>query len=67
MGCCLVGGGLGSKVVELYGGNTFVDTVNDLAGDLDGVDIVLVKTVAELGDTSCDLVKFDHLLATVCQ
>ncbi len=58
VGCCLVSGSFSSQVVKLYGGNTLVDAVNDLAGDFDGVYIVLVETVAELGDTSCDLVDF---------
>lgn len=41
--------------VELNGGHTGVDTSHDLLGDADGVDIVLVQTVGELGKTGSDL------------
>ena len=65
MTCGHGGGNLRSEVVELHGGDPGVETVDHLEGDLGGVDVVHVKTVAKLLNTTGDLVKVDRLLPTV--
>ncbi len=49
----------------MSGGDTSVDTGDDLLGDRYGIDVVHVKTIAESGDSGCDLVELDTLLAAI--
>jgi len=53
------------QVVELDGGNTLVDTGDDLHGDSGGVDMVRVKAVTQPRDTGSDLVECNTLLAPI--
>lgn len=53
------------QIVELDGGNTLVDTRDDLHGDGGGVDMVRVKAVTQPRDTGSDLVKCNTLLAPI--
>lgn len=64
--CGLVCSRFRGKVVQLDGGDTFVDPLNHFTRDLDGVNVVLVETIAKFGDSRCDLVELDHFLATIC-
>lgn len=41
--------------VELDGGDTGVDTGDDLLGNTDGVDVVLVEAVRQFGEARCYL------------
>lgn len=53
------------QVVELNGGDTLVDTSNDLHGDCSGIDVLGVKAITEPRDASCDLVELHALLAAI--
>lgn len=53
------------KIVQLDGCNTSVDTTDDLLRDLDRVDMVHVKTIAQSRDTRRDLVELDAFLASI--
>ena len=53
------------QIVELDGGNTLVDTRDDLHGDSGGVDMVRVKAVTQPRDTGSDLVECNTLLAPI--
>lgn len=59
-------GGEGTdEIVQLDGCDTSVDTTDDLLRDLDRVDMVHVKTIAQSRDTRRDLVELDALLASI--
>ena len=66
MCCSLVGSRLSSQVVQLDRSNSFVDTVNYLASDFDGINVVHVKAIAQLCHTGCDLVEANFFFASVC-
>lgn len=53
------------QVIELDGGNTLVDTRDDLHGDGSSVDMVRIEAVTQPGDTSCDLVELNTLLTSI--
>lgn len=54
-----------NQIVELDGGDTAIDTTDDLLCDLDRIDMDRIQTVTESRDACCDLVKLDALLATI--
>ena len=60
-----VGSSLGSEIIELHGRNTLIDTINDLASDLDRVHVIHVETVAKLSHPGSHLVEFDLFLTSV--
>ena len=58
-------GGLGGQLVELSGGDAFVDTGADFLGDEDRVAVVNAEAIAKLLKTRGDLVEVDSLLPSV--
>lgn len=58
-------GGLGGQLVELSGGDAFVDTGADFLGDEDRVAVVNAEAIAKLLETRGDLVEVDSLLPPV--
>ncbi|KAH9808857.1 hypothetical protein Tdes44962_MAKER06276 [Teratosphaeria destructans] len=55
------------QVVELDGGDTLVDTRDDLHGDGGRVDMLQVEAITEPRHTGGDLVELDALLAPICE
>lgn len=53
------------KIIELNGGDTTIDTRDDLLGDGDRVDVVHVEAITQPGDTGRDLVELNALLASI--
>jgi hypothetical protein len=53
------------EIVQLCGGHTSVYTRDDLLGNGHRVDMVCVETVTQSGDTGCDLVELNALLASI--
>ena len=53
------------QIVELDGGDTLVNTSNDLHGDRRGIDVLWVEAITEPRHTGCDLVELDALLAAI--
>lgn len=56
-----------NQIVQLDCGDASIDTRDDLLSDCDGVYMVHIKAITESGDTCCDLVELDTLLASVCR
>lgn len=55
------------QIIELNGGDTTIDTRDNLLGDGDGIDMVHVQTVTQSGNTGRDLVELNTLLAAICR
>lgn len=53
------------KIVKLNSGHTTIDTRYDLHGDGNGVNMLRVEAVTQPGDTGCDLVELNALLASI--
>jgi hypothetical protein len=54
------------QIVKLDGGDTSINTRDDLLSDSNGVDMVGVKSVTQTRYTSSDFVELDTLLAAIC-
>jgi hypothetical protein len=54
------------EVVKLNGGDTLVDTRDDLLRNCSSVNMLCIESVTKSGDTSSNLVELDAFLAPVC-
>ena len=54
------------QVVEFDGGDTLVDTRDDLLGDSSSVDMLRVESITEPRHTSGNLVELHAFFASVC-
>lgn len=60
-----VAGEITYQVVKLHRSDTAVDAGDDLLSNGNGVDMVGIQAVTQPGDTSCDLVELNALLASI--
>lgn len=54
------------EIVELNGGDTLIDARNDLLRDGCCINVFGIKTIAQSGDTSRDLVELNAFFASIC-
>lgn len=54
------------EIIKLDGSDASIDTRNYFLGDGNGVNVFGIEAVTQSRHASCDLVKLDALLATIC-
>ncbi len=53
------------KIVEFHGAHPIVQSLDNRLGYASDIDVIRVQTVTQFLQSTCDLVEFDRLLATV--
>jgi hypothetical protein len=53
------------QIIKLYSGDALVHARDDLLGDGSSIDVIRVEAITQPGNTSCDLIELDTLLASI--